>query len=127
MRDYSQVAMDAILEAVRRDEDVEGQMKAALVAEHRDYEERCAPMLAVLTKIAMRKPVSPVIMLPDKPTPPPINTAVTNVMARAHAALRTVDCNIVLDAAESATALRVSDAILAIEEFARERGIVLGT
>ncbi len=58
-------------------------------------------------------------------TTPPINhIAVANILTRAHAALRTVDCNVVMDA-ESVTALRVSGAIGAIEEFARERGITL--
>lgn len=125
MRDYSQVAMAAILDAVRRGLDVEGQMRAALAAEHRDYMERCEPMIGVLTKIEMRT-IRPIVLPVDKPSQPPINhVAVTNIMDRVHAALRTVDCNIILDAAQSGTAQRVSDAIAAIEEFARERGIKL--
>lgn len=70
------------------------------------------------------------LIAPDDERPPINHTAVTNILDRAHAALRGMECEeipielgcAVVDRPELDRAV---DAIAAIEEFARERGITL--
>ena len=58
------------------------------------------------------------------PTKPINRVAVTNLLIRAYGALRTVDATAIENERLPVLALdRVSDAISAIEEFCRERGI----